>query len=401
MSQKIDIRYLCLQIGNSTGLPIRYFEHNDLVFYHSLAVFPVDPFLLYQKDIFAIDHHVGYFITPRDEYYGILNFGVGKLVIGPTRHIPLAEQEIREIALEADVPAALVPAFVAARQSIAPIPLMSLLQTMSILNHFLNDYETLSLPDIAIVESTQKKIIEGLRADDVGITVKRLDGIEESAVKHNTNDVEAYMLGLVQKGDVEGLQQFFAEIPAMQEGVMAQNSTRQAQNLLVVTVTLVSRAAIRGGMDPEDALSLSDRYVQKSELLCDVGAVTNLNYRMILDYAEQVRALRFGCAPTQLVVEVTNYIRHHLSDVITVEGMAQALCRGRSRLSTDFKKETGENLSDYIARKKIQEGKKLLRFTTRSTGDIAAYLGFSSQSHFIRVFKKFEGATPNAYRRMR
>ncbi|MBP5405427.1 MAG: helix-turn-helix transcriptional regulator [Clostridia bacterium] len=57
-----------------------------------------------------------------------------------------------------------------------------------------------------------------------------------------------------------------------------------------------------------------------------------------------------------------------------------------------------ENLSDYIQKRKIEEGKRALRYTDRPAVNIALYLGFSSQSHFSRVFKKHAGVTPNEYR---
>ena len=187
-------------------------------------------------------------------------------------------------------------------------------------------------------------------------------------------------------------------MPAIQGGQMAPDSLRQAKNLFVVTATLVSRAAIRGGMDPNDALALSDLYIQQCEPATDMGYVTNLNYRLVMDYAERMARLRYGNTPSRLVIEVNNYVRGHLSEPITVEALAKSLCRGRSRLSTDFKKETGENLSEFILKQKIEEGKKLLRYTDKPAVEIAIYLGFSSQSHFSRAFKKYVGLTPNRYR---
>ncbi len=215
---------------------------------------------------------------------------------------------------------------------------------------------------------------------------------------HNTADIEEYRLSAVRKGDVEGLKTFFKNIPAIRSGVMAQNGLRQAKNLLVVTATLVSRTAIRGGMDAEDALSLSDGYIQKCELMTIVEDVTNLNYRLVMDYAERMERLLYGGSSSKLVIDVNNYIRHHLSEPITVEGLAKFLGRGRCRLSTDFKKETGENLSEYILKQKVEEGKRFLRYTDKTVVDIAFFLGFSSQSHFSRTFKKYSGVTPNEYR---
>ena len=67
-------------------------------------------------------------------------------------------------------------------------------------------------------------------------------------------------------------------------------------------------------------------------------------------------------------------------------------------ISKKFKDETGENLIDFILKEKTEEAKRLLRYTDKSLNAISNYLGFSSQSHFTRVFKKYSGNTPNEYR---
>ncbi len=78
--------------------------------------------------------------------------------------------------------------------------------------------------------------------------------------------------------------------------------------------------------------------------------------------------------------------------------MADELYMSRPYLSARFKKETGETLTDFILREKTEEAKRLLRWSDRSASAVAAYLGFSSHSHFIRVFKKYAGVTPNEWR---
>ncbi|MFR6640620.1 MAG: helix-turn-helix domain-containing protein [Christensenellales bacterium] len=49
-------------------------------------------------------------------------------------------------------------------------------------------------------------------------------------------------------------------------------------------------------------------------------------------------------------------------------------------------------------RQKKNKGKRLLRYTDKPISAIAAYLGFSSQSHSANVFRKYANSSPDEYR---
>jgi len=398
MNKTVNLEYLCAHIESIVGVPIRLYKGDKLCFYDSLVKFPVDPFLLYQNEVFAIENHVGYFITPHDNYFGVVNFKGNRIIIGPTWQIPLSEQELHNISFELSVSSSQVKDFLAAMKSIMSMPLHSVLQILCVINHILNDGETLLLSDVTIVDLEQKRLIEKLQMEDAERTLFNADGLDISFYPHNTMDIETTILDFVRKGNVMGIKALFDTMPAIRSGIIAQNDLRQAKNLLIVTTTLISRAAIYGGMDVQEALNLSDGYIRKAELINSIEGLTNLNYRLILDYTERMNHLLYGSNSSKLVVKVNNYIRQHLSESITVEELAKYLCCGRSRLSTNFKKETGENLSVFILKQKIEEGKKLLLYTDKTSADISLYLGFSSQSHFSRIFKKYVGLAPNEFR---
>ena len=80
------------------------------------------------------------------------------------------------------------------------------------------------------------------------------------------------------------------------------------------------------------------------------------------------------------------------------EDIAKELYLSRPYLSRKFIEETGISLTDYILNEKTEEAKRLLRYSDKSLTAISGYLGFSSQSHFSRVFKKYSGSTPGEYR---
>ena len=78
--------------------------------------------------------------------------------------------------------------------------------------------------------------------------------------------------------------------------------------------------------------------------------------------------------------------------------MAEVLFMSRPYLSRKFKEKTGESLTDFILYEKTEEAKRLLRYSDKPITAISSYLGFSSPSHFSRVFKARVCITPGEYR---
>ena len=124
----------------------------------------------------------------------------------------------------------------------------------------------------------------------------------------------------------------------------------------------------------------------------------NLQYNMTLEFTEQVEKLHRSKHESKLTLDVANYVRHHLSEPISVDKMAEAFFLSRPHLSAKFKQETGTTLTDFILNEKTEEAKRLLRYSDKTAAAISNYLGFSSQGHFAKVFKKYAGMTPNEYR---
>ena len=83
---------------------------------------------------------------------------------------------------------------------------------------------------------------------------------------------------------------------------------------------------------------------------------------------------------------------------IPVEDIAKSLYLSRPYLSKKFKNDTGISVTEFIHRQKIEEAKRLLKYTDKSLLSISIYLSFSSQSHFTNMFKKMTGQLPKDYR---
>ena len=390
------LTYICTNLSNLSGLPVRLYENNRQIYYHSLVSLLKDPFLIDKNNAFKVKDDVSYYQNPYYFYYGIINIDHYKVVVGPTRQLPITKQELKSISFSLGIPMSSTDDFIKEMETLVSLPLMTLLQILCMV-YFAFTGKKKSLESIVVHETKQTLIKDEIEKEEVD---RSTNNTEYQAGPYNALDIENRLLDMVMRGDVVALNEFVANAPAVRSGTVAQEQLRQTKNIFIVTATLVSRAAIRGGIDVTSSLALSDQYIQRCELADSLETITELNYRMVLDYAERVAKLRLGQNPSVLLTKVSNYIQNHLSEPIKTSDIAKSLFIGRSRLSTNFKNETGMNLSDYIIQMKIDEAKRLLRYSSKSFADISLYLGFSSQSHFSQVFKKMTTTTPFEYRAM-
>lgn len=67
-------------------------------------------------------------------------------------------------------------------------------------------------------------------------------------------------------------------------------------------------------------------------------------------------------------------------------------------LSTLFKKETGQNITKFIADYRIEQAKYLLKTTKLKVAEIGEQVGFPNSSYFISIFRNKENISPAQYR---
>ncbi len=103
----------------------------------------------------------------------------------------------------------------------------------------------------------------------------------------------------------------------------------------------------------------------------------------------------------QLYARIARYIdKHYAENSLNLTAMADYFQLTPQYLSSFFKKHSNENITDYIARVRIREAKRLLADRTLTMADIALRIGYANDVGFVRFFKKYEGITPGKYRDM-
>ena len=93
------------------------------------------------------------------------------------------------------------------------------------------------------------------------------------------------------------------------------------------------------------------------------------------------------------------YIDAHLRGSPTASEMASLCGLSPSHFAKKFRHSTGHSLHRFINRRRLQASLELLKDQSRPLAHVALELGFSSQSHFTRLFSEMTGMTPAKYRR--
>lgn len=228
----------------------------------------------------------------------------------------------------------------------------------------------------------------------------------EEGKTHNPYDQELREISSVEKGEPEALRRSLEEDYIGELGMLSKDPVRQARYLGIVVITLASRAAIRGGMTAEASYSLSDAYIQKLDECDDIPTLTHISRSAEFQYAHIVRQIneqKAGISQRKgnpLTHRCKDYIIAHINEPVRVKDVAAALGIQANYLSELFHRCEKIQLKDFIRKEKIQLARNLLIYSQFSYGEIAAFLGYCSQSHLGKQFKQDTGMTLSEFRQL-
>lgn len=385
----MDYFYLSESLASFTGLPVRiYLSGKFAKLYHPIKFKP-DLAVTEEARIFCDPGTVSYYIDDNFLCYGLLRIIAEdvSLVIGPIAQTTVDHAQAVRILRAMGEKIGRAGEVIDYFSAMPAYPLRNFLQMLCTINYCVNEEK---------IEAGQLLLGEGPMP---ALSQPSIDRKPDMPAPHNTLELEDRMLSYVEHGQVEEVLELFQQPLVGRAGRMAADALRQEKNLIICAATLITRAAIRGGLNRETAFVLSDTYIQKAELMQDYVGLARLNAQMVLDFTKRVDAAKCGAHNSKLIRAARDYIFDHINEPISTDALAAFLRMNRTYLCDLFMRETGMTVNHYIASVKIDEAKRLMRVTHKSIAEIAEYLGFSSQSYFQKVFKKYAGVTPGDYRK--
>jgi AraC-like DNA-binding protein/ligand-binding sensor protein len=103
-------------------------------------------------------------------------------------------------------------------------------------------------------------------------------------------------------------------------------------------------------------------------------------------------------AEPPVIARAKQFITEHHTEDLSLEQVAKSVNTSKFYFCKLFKKATGINFTDYVARVRTERAKNLLLNPNLRVSEIAYEVGFQSLTHFNRVFKRILGRSPSEYR---
>lgn len=218
---------------------------------------------------------------------------------------------------------------------------------------------------------------------------------------HGTYQMEQEILRMIREGDLRLIDYTGKMSANINVGKLANDdsdSLRQVKNTVLVAITLYSRAAIEGGLYPDTAMTLTDRYFQAIEAAGSIQEVGDITMTMQEDFVTRVHRIKTSNHYSKAILSTVEYIDLHKEDDIFLADIAKELGYTEYYLSRKFKSEVGSTFKEYIRNVRLEYSKFLLTNEIIPVREISERLRFTSQSYFTDRFKEKYGITPNEYR---
>lgn len=221
----------------------------------------------------------------------------------------------------------------------------------------------------------------------------------EYAFKHSPFEKEFEFYDCVKSGDTERVKKLMTPLASGGTGTLSEDPLQNLKYHFTVTIALITRFCVEGGMEMETAYTLSDLYILKADKCSRAEEIHALHREAILDFTKQMSRIAKGTVYSKPVIMAMDYIYDHLHSKISEEDIAEYAALSPSYLSRLFHSEVGVTISTYIAVKRVETAQNMLKYSDYTPLDIGNYLAFNSHSHFISTFKRYTGMTPNEFRK--
>ncbi|MDX8047278.1 AraC family transcriptional regulator [Gracilibacillus sp. S3-1-1] len=397
----LDIQYISDIVRNSCQVPVYFIDANFECLFCSFA--PYNPLYANEKEwkaeLNSFEAKLNKPVVVQTEFqenYLLLSIEyrknmIGKFIVGPVLPYQMTENMIQTMCNDRS--------FIVNKQIVnnyyQEIPIMSPERFIFIakLLYYVIFGRPLSIMEqnVSMYENNQYPELTDSQYDFV--TVRR-----QEQDFHPPMVSEKELMQCIRDGNREDIKRI---LNARNHLKLAELSTksylRNEKNLGISGIAVATRVAIDSGVNAELARTISDQFILQIEEAKHVNEVRFHITSAFEAFASHVNKQK-RIVYSKVIKKTLEYIYMYLYDELKVAEIAEFVGVTASYISTQFKKEVGMTISQYIQLQKIEEAKKLMMMTPYTMTEISNQLHFSDQSYFTKVFKKVTGMKPSQYK---
>lgn len=179
-------------------------------------------------------------------------------------------------------------------------------------------------------------------------------------------------------------------------GLLIETDDTQAAAIRPYSAVLDERAAFSGGPVSSLAWRICDE-MRRSDSAAPL-ALEGLLLELVAA-ASRVQLRNGGGSPPRWLTEARELIHGDLAARPSLTGLAAVVGVHPVTLARTFRRMFGCTVGEYVRRLRIERATEQLTTTELPLAEIALGAGFSDQSHFSNLFRRYTGLSPSDFRR--
>ncbi len=221
---------------------------------------------------------------------------------------------------------------------------------------------------------------------------------QEKMFSHPPFFLEKKIVNQIKIYDTDGALNTLMEINLLSRAVLAKDPLRSLKNSIICSCSFFTRAVIEAGVFPDIAFTYSDTFIQQIEKMNGISEVRNFEQEMLKEFIKLAKD-KTSAKYSRPIFSALQYINNNLTQKLSLADIAKHAFVHPNYLSSIFKKEVGCSLTDFIARRRIEESTYFIAYTDYEIADIASFYHFCNQSYYCTVFKQHLFVSPKEYRK--
>lgn len=317
----------------------------------------------------------------------VFQIGVRWVMMGPFVEDAWSDQQARLVLAQAEASEASVSSYKAYRCSLPICKKNDALRTVFLIIEYAGGEGVRQVKEVCLDEKNMQ----------AALTFN--DAYADASVINRRYALEDQMIEAVSRGDSRQVQRMFKEMAAVTSDIkfISDNMRDQLVSAAIMR-TLVRMGAKQAELSPVLIDSISQEYAQRMQHTASKTEIERLTMCMVESICAQI-CVKNKEAYSLWVSRAIEYMSTNLSKSMTTQEIARAAGMGKPELVRRFRQETGMTVKQYLAQKRCEIAAELLGSSKASVQEIAAYVGYTDNNYFSKVFKANFGVTPWDYRK--